>query len=518
MRSLIVVILVFFLLPITLSLFRVEGYYGSSVSVQPAKTERYIGSTNVGDTFAVNLTCGNMSDLAGYQYKFFWNSALLECIRVKDHLPFSGPFPFVAVNNTNYGNSTHGGFFFMVASMSGSVTGSFLLREITFRIREAPLSGVDYLYSGLTLFQTLFGDIYSNPIPHDVHNGEFYYYRQKILVDPATVERYMNDTFVGDTFQVSLTIANVGGLVGFEYKLYWNNSVLNFVDVKDSSPWNDSDTYVAWNITSNTYNVTHGWFFFSAISMSLQKFNGSLVIRRITFRIMSPPPMGEGKYLQSSLHLTDTILADADSNPIPHNVQDGQFIYHYVLNGIGVTNIVLQKTVLGLSWPPNGPPDRKNFTCLINVTVANIGLPTATFNVTLYANLTKISSVPITLENGYTTTIVFRWRASNNMFWYGSYIIRAVADFVPGDPNPADNTLVAPLRILVTIPGDCKGDRVVNVLDLILIAKHLGHVNGDDHIPCSEEWYRCMNSDVNCDGTHNVLDLILAASHGGESW
>ncbi len=510
MKNALVVILVVFLLSINLPLLPARGYADTNVCVQPAIVKKYTGVTKVNDTFTVNITCGNFSDLAGYQYKFFWNSTILECIRVRDYVPF-GEWFFLVRNNTNYGNSTHGGFFFMVVSLTGSVTGSFVLREITFKIKEAPPAGVDYLYSGLTLFQTVFGNSLSDPILHDVHNGEFFYCRQKILVDPATVERYINDTLVGDTFQVNLTIANVGGLAGFQYTLYWNNSVLNFVDVKDASPWNENDTFVAWNNTNNFFNSTHGRFYFSAISQSLHEFSGSLVIRRITFRIMAPPPIGEGRYLQSSLDLTDTVLGDANAEPMPHNVQDGQFIYRYALYGIAVRSIAFQKTVLGLS-------DRtRNFTCSINVVVVNIGLPTATFNVTLYANLTKISSKAITLESGYTSTIVFGWRADNDTFEYGNYDIAAVADFVLGDPDPADNTLVGG-KILVTIPGDCKSDGVINVLDLIVVAGHLGHTNGDGHTPYSSDWYKCMNSDVNCDGEHNVLDLILTASHAGEHW
>jgi len=55
---------------------------------------------------------------------------------------------------------------------------------------------------------------------------------------------------------------------------------------------------------------------------------------------------------------------------------------------------------------------------------------------------------------------------------------------------------------------DCQTN---TVLDLILVAIHLGHINGDDHLPYSAEWYQCMNTDLNNDNDHNVLDLILVA-------
>ena len=56
--------------------------------------------------------------------------------------------------------------------------------------------------------------------------------------------------------------------------------------------------------------------------------------------------------------------------------------------------------------------------------------------------------------------------------------------------------------------GDANGDDVVNILDLVLVASHLGESIDSTQVP---------NPDVNGDGTVNILDLVLVASVMGGS-
>jgi hypothetical protein len=71
----------------------------------------------------------------------------------------------------------------------------------------------------------------------------------------------------------------------------------------------------------------------------------------------------------------------------------------------------------------------------------NLGNSTETFNVTLYANTTKVGSqTGINLASGqlYPTTI--SWNTAS--FALGKYTLTANATVVAGDANPADNTYV----------------------------------------------------------------------------
>jgi hypothetical protein len=171
------------------------------------------------------------------------------------------------------------------------------------------------------------------------------------------------------------------------------------------------------------------------------------------------------------------------------------------IDDVAITNISAGKTVVGQGYNMN-----------VNVTVANQGDYTETFNVTLYANTTIIETRELTLTSGNSTTLTFTWNTAG--FAKGNYTISAYAEPVPGETDTADNTFTDRI-VLVTKKGDINGDDEVNVLDLILVAIHLGHANGDNHIPFSNEWYQCLNTDLNNDNDHNVLDLILVANYLG---
>jgi hypothetical protein len=120
----------------------------------------------------------------------------------------------------------------------------------------------------------------------------------------------------------------------------------------------------------------------------------------------------------------------------------------------------------------------------------------------------------VALSAGEQTELTFTW---DTTAWpRANYTIYA-AVWPVGDEINVENNFFVGSHVVVTIPGDVRFDKTVNVLDLILIANHLGHTNGESHTPFSKEWYECMNTDIQGDGQHNVLDLIICANHLGET-
>jgi len=134
----------------------------------------------------------------------------------------------------------------------------------------------------------------------------------------------------------------------------------------------------------------------------------------------------------------------------------------------------------------------------INVTVANQGDLTETFNVTLYANTTAIQTRQVTLANKASTTITFTW--DTNGFAKGNYIIWAYAWPVQGETETTDNTFTDGL-VNISIPGDINADTYVNVKDAVLLGVAFDSKPGDPNYN--------PNADINNDSYINVKDAVI---------
>jgi hypothetical protein len=130
----------------------------------------------VGDTFTVSLKFENMTNLAGIEYKIYWNKTVLNYVSVIDTLPWGGT-PFIAKDEkTNDYNDTHGRFWYSVVDTSATpYTGDGTIRQITFNITNAPVTDAT-LFSLIDIQDDIFGDYpEGNAIPHNTYDGEFSY-------------------------------------------------------------------------------------------------------------------------------------------------------------------------------------------------------------------------------------------------------------------------------------------------------------------------------------------------------
>ena len=96
-------------------------------------------------------------------------------------------------------------------------------------------------------------------------------------------------------------------------------------------------------------------------------------------------------------------------------------------HNIGIASFLVAKTVIF-----------QGFTCNITVSILNYGLYTETFNLTIWANQTRIALQPLALTNRSSTQITFVWNTTG--IPYGKYTIMAVVDTVPGETDTSDNT------------------------------------------------------------------------------
>jgi len=128
------------------------------------------------------------------------------------------------------------------------------------------------------------------------------------------------------TFTINLIVADVTGLFGWEFKLYWDNRILNCTGAAVYIPaginWEPPNSLEAGPGIQQNYNATHGRYYKALGALPMQQpypkgFNGTMVLATLTFHCT-----GVGECV---LHLVDTILGDAEVNPIPHSVVDGYF-------------------------------------------------------------------------------------------------------------------------------------------------------------------------------------------------
>jgi len=181
---------------------------------------------------------------------------------------------------------------------------------------------------------------------------------------------------------------------------------------------------------------------------------------------------------------------------------------HDPVHDVAVTNVHPLKTVVG-----------KSSICKLNITVVNWGDFIEAFNVTAWAMMTPLTTSIqnisiVNLPPHEIRTVTILWNATG---WaYGNYTVRAAAATVPDELDTANNVYTDGW-VTITIQGDVNGDKTVNVLDLILIATHLGH-HASEYTPYSLGWYTFNNCDLNSDGNIDVLGLIDCATHLGQHW
>lgn len=163
---------------------------------------------------------------------------------------------------------------------------------------------------------------------------------------------------------------------------------------------------------------------------------------------------------------------------------------------VAATSIALCKTVVG-----------QGFILPINITVMNKGGFAENFNVTGYANATSMGTQTVSnLSNGTSTTLTFNWNTTG--LAYGNYAVSGHAWSVQGETDLANNNCTSEC-VVVTVPGDIKGDFTVDIYDALLLS---GAFNSR---LSSANW--SPNADINGDNVVDIYDAILLANNYGKT-
>ena len=290
------------------------------------------------------------------------------------------------------------------------------------------------------------------------------------------------------TFEINISIANVTDLEGWEFKLYYPNSLLNATEIKEGPFLKTAGgTFFMVKEFTDNYNETHGRIWAACVLEGQGPgTSGAGTLEMITFKAKL-----NGTAI---LHLAETDLIDSEMPPnhISHVTADGDVKILSV--DISILNAETSKTIAGQGFPVD-----------VSVTVKNQGETIETFNLTLYANTTAINQTQITLTSGTSTTITLTWNTTT--FEKGNYTISVYVWPVPGEIDKTDNTYTDGV-VYLGIPGDVNGDGWVDVMDLLEMAFAYGSYPGHPSYD--------PNLDIDGNEFIDVMDLLIAAMNYGQ--
>lgn len=167
------------------------------------------------------------------------------------------------------------------------------------------------------------------------------------------------------------------------------------------------------------------------------------------------------------------------------------------VDDVAVTNVVTLKD----GCTPI-PTVSRGYNMEVNVTVENQGTDPATFNVTVYGNMTTNGNMTeietqlvVNLPSGSQTTLIFTWNSTT--LAYGNYTVVAYAWPLPSETDTADNTFTGGL-IKVTIPGDIDGDYKIGPSDFTRLSIAYGST------PWKPGYIGSWNPNADLDGSKKV--------------
>ena len=149
----------------------------------------------------------------------------------------------------------------------------------------------------------------------------------EVRVEPGPTITLGPDPYpVGAEFVFNITLHDVTGLMGWEFKLFWDNSLLNCTD--DEYPffpegynWDDPNNIKLGPGIEQDFNETHGRYYRGLAALGMSEpypvaFDGTTTLASLTFTVLD---LGV-----TTLHLHETKLSDAEAQPISHGDVDSE--------------------------------------------------------------------------------------------------------------------------------------------------------------------------------------------------
>jgi len=185
----------FLILALFFSMFivSVAQAYTTKLYVDPSKVECWAPALD--ETFVINVTVANVSNLRTYNIKLYWNTTLLDLVEVNVQ-----PFFDSSYIDKNETNEDQGWYWLHVATLGGPKTGSGVLVTLSFKITYEP-EWPENATCTLDLTDTRLEDWPSfEPILHDVIDGEYSCYSTPPLSLTTVTDKLSYE--VGDSVHI----------------------------------------------------------------------------------------------------------------------------------------------------------------------------------------------------------------------------------------------------------------------------------------------------------------------------
>ena len=239
-----------------------------------------------------------------------------------------------------------------------------------------------------------------------------------LYIDPVT-----SKVLLDKAFTINISVANVTGLYGWEFKLYYNNTMLNGTGIIEG-PFLRTGGSTFFNVSgfNDAYNATHGRVWATGVLLgNVSALNGSGVLASVTFTCK--------EFGGSVLQLVDTTLGDPEGNAIVHTAFDG-FVETWPRN-IAIKSV-----------KPSTSEAYEGQVISIAVTVKNEGNYTETFNVTAFYDDNAVETGTVRdLAPWNETTITLNWDTIG-VAPDSNHTVRAEATVLHGETNTTDNAFI----------------------------------------------------------------------------
>jgi hypothetical protein len=455
---------------------------------------------SVGDTFIINITLAEVTDLTSWQFGLQWNSGLLTYVNAT--IPSDSVFAGQSILTSGPDNTNPAIVVYSAALAPGGIpfTGSGRLAQVELRIvhgvGQSPLS-----FEGIGI-DTFLLDKDGVDIPSTKVNGHYEYSTVRLAIVNADTPPDIGTNFfnltgkgIGDTFKINLTVVDVIDLASWQVRVSWDPAELEFV----SFVFPSDHIFATMNpLFAGPDSSVPGTVIGGAAARA-GTFTGTGTLAMLTLRLLVVPTGLDPTPIAGDIDYTafgvDTFLLDGVGVDIPFTVVNGYYKYAFAIRDVAIINLTSTKTIIGQGYVGN-----------VTLTAENQGDFTENFNVTIYANATQITVLNFVLANGTSQAKTFSWNTTG--FAYGNYTVNAYAEPLLEEVDIVDNNCTCSLQVHVGVPGDISGptqgvyDGTTNMRDINYM------ITLFNTYPFSSNWN--PNADVNNDVTVNMRDIQIA--------